>query len=132
MPIKDLLLKMKYLCTPLYLSFQSPVSFTQFHPSAPQVPSSNLSAMNAQSSTEFVNIDSWIIDTGASNYMSHDVNVLTRATSYEGNENIIVGNGEGLEVKNIGGTTLHTQSHVLHLKNVLHVPMLTVNLLSVK
>lgn len=64
--------------------------------------------------------------------MSPDVTVLTRATPYEGNEKIVVGNCEGLEVKHIGNITLHTQSHVLHLKNVLHVPMPTVNLLSVK
>ncbi|XP_070679197.1 uncharacterized protein [Malus domestica] len=48
----------------------------------------------AQSSIEGVNGDSWIINTGASHHMSPDVNVLTRATLYEGNEKIIVGNGE--------------------------------------
>lgn len=64
--------------------------------------------------------------------MTPDLPVLTRSTPYEGIEKIIVGNGEGLDIKNIGHGTLQTPSHVLHLKNVLHIPMLTVNLLSVK
>lgn len=37
-----------------------------------------------------------------------------------------------MEVQNIGHGTLKISTHILHLKNILHVPMLTVNLLFVK
>lgn len=51
---------------------------------------------------------------------------------YDGDKRIMVGKGEGLLFKHIGIGTLHNNSHTLHLKNILHVPMLQVNLLSVK
>lgn len=53
---------------------------------------------------------------GASHRMSPDVTVLTQAAPYEGTKKIVVGNGEGLEVKHIRHGTLPTQSHMLHLK----------------
>lgn len=65
--------------------------------------------MNAQNSNEFTNGASWIIDTGASHHLSHDVIVLTRDTPYECIEKIIVENGEGLEVKHIRNSNLQTQ-----------------------
>ncbi|KAM2253909.1 hypothetical protein ACFX1S_008245 [Malus domestica] len=88
--------------------------------------------MSTQNSGEVATTDSWVVDTGASHHMTPDVTVLNRATPYEGTEKIIVGNGESLEVTHIGNGILQTQSHALHLKQILHVPLLTVNLLSVK
>lgn len=43
----------------------------------------------------------------------------------------MVGNDESLIVKHAGTTMLPSSSHPLYLRNVLHVSMLTVNLLSV-
>lgn len=64
--------------------------------------------------------------------MSLDVTILNTAFPYDGDKKIIVGNGESLVVKHISISQLPTFSHPLCLKNVLHVPMLIVNLLSVK
>ncbi|XP_050126330.1 uncharacterized protein LOC126603501 isoform X2 [Malus sylvestris] len=74
-------------------------SNSQFVPqgigSSSSIPSHDFQAMSAQHSQEFTNRNSWIIDTGASHHMSHDVTHLNRATPYEGTEKIIVGNGKG-------------------------------------
>lgn len=51
----------------------------------------NFPAMNAQTSNEFVEGDSWILDTRASHNMSLDVTLLTKATPYEGSEKIVIG-----------------------------------------
>lgn len=65
--------------------------------------------------------------------MTINVNNLNQATTYNGNDKIIIGNGEGLIVKHIGSSIIPTSSHhsfIVH--NVLHVPIITVNLLSAK
>ncbi|KAM1051317.1 hypothetical protein EV2_033841 [Malus domestica] len=64
--------------------------------------------------------------------MSPNVNLLDTAIPYTGDKRIVVGNGDGLTVNHIGTAFLPTSSHTLCLRNVLHVPMLTVNLLSVQ
>ncbi|KAM1541869.1 hypothetical protein ACFX15_011235 [Malus domestica] len=76
--------------------------------------------------------DTWVLDTGATHHMTANLNNLSQATAYTGDEKIIIGNGQGLDVKHIGSTNLFTPVHCLFLKNVLHVPYITVNLLSVK
>lgn len=100
---------------------------SQFMPPSPRFP-----AMNAKLSAEISSVDLWILDTGASHHMTPDLTVIHRSIPYEGFEKIIVGNDEGLEVQNIVHGTLQTPIHTLHLKNILHMPMLIVNLLSVK
>lgn len=65
--------------------------------------------------------------------MTVNGNNLNPTTAYNGNDKIIIGNGEGLIVKHIGSSIIPTSSyHSFILHNVLHVPMITVNLLSVK
>ena len=44
---------------------------------------------------------------------------------------LVVGNGEKLSIKSIGSATIHTNQQPLKLKQVLHVPEITKNLLSV-
>lgn len=80
----------------------------------------------------FSNGDTWILDTGATHHMTSNVHALSQVNPYNGEEKITIGNGEGLAVKNIGSSTITNPTNTLILHNVLHVPQITVNLLSVK
>lgn len=64
--------------------------------------------------------------------MTSDVHNLAQATPFEGSNMIKIGNGPCLPIKHIGSTLLITPSHTLILTNVLHVPQITEDLLSVK
>ena len=81
---------------------------------------------------DFSAADTWIVDTGATHHMTSNVEVLNHLTPYNGDVNITVGNREGLVVQNIGSSILKTKRKSLILHNVLHVPHITMNLLSVK
>lgn len=71
------------------------------------------------------------MDSGASVHIMNNTANLDHATRSYGKENIIVGNGEHLEVKHTGSTTLPNQFQTLNLRNVLHAPKVTKNLISV-
>lgn len=54
--------------------------------------------------------------------MTANLNALSNVNPYNGDEKIIVGNGESLKVKHIGFATLVTPHNALILNNILHVP----------
>ena len=64
--------------------------------------------------------------------MTSNVDILNQITPYNGDATITVSNGEGLHVQNISFSLIKTQQKSLILHNVLHVPRITMNLLSVK
>ncbi|XP_004309618.1 PREDICTED: uncharacterized protein LOC101306292 [Fragaria vesca subsp. vesca] len=70
----------------------------------------------------------WIRDTGATHHMTSDLRNLAIAHPYDSSNSITIGNGEGLSIKHIGSTEI--TPHTFQLNNVLHVPSLAVNLLS--
>ena len=76
--------------------------------------------------------DNWIIDTGATHHMTANLNHLNNATPYTSDEKITIGNGTCLSVTHIGSTSIYVPHNTIVLKNVLCVPTITVNLLSVK
>ncbi|KAI5353156.1 hypothetical protein L3X38_006049 [Prunus dulcis] len=74
----------------------------------------------------------WIADSGASHHMVGNSSQLDHVTPCNVDENVTVGNGAGLTIKNLGTATIScAQSTSLHLPSVLHVPKLKANLLSV-
>ena len=72
---------------------------------------------------------SWYVDSGATQHMTPHVQNIHTPSSYTGTEAVVVGNGCSLPIKNIGTSTF---SNSLQLRHVLHVPLLTKNLLSVQ
>ncbi|XP_050148135.1 uncharacterized protein LOC126623328 isoform X1 [Malus sylvestris] len=56
-----------------------------------QPPPSSLSAMNAQQTSQVLPPDSWIVDSGASHHMIADINALNQVASYQGSDNITIG-----------------------------------------
>ncbi|KAI3516852.1 hypothetical protein L1887_15941 [Cichorium endivia] len=70
---------------------------------------------------------SWYFDTGATDHASPDITKLNIAEPYTGDDKLQVGNGNHLSISHTGSSTLPN----LKLPNVLIVPEITKNLLSV-
>ena len=76
----------------------------------------------------------WFPDSGATNHVTHDLGNLNSGAEYNGNSKIHMGNGTGLEISHIGLSVFPSSSSpnkVLFLKNILRVPAIKKNLLSV-
>lgn len=82
-----------------------------------------------QSSTDA----NWYPDSGATHHLTSELaNLNVKAEEYSGFDTIRVGNGNGLLIHHVGTTQITTPSFKLHLNNVLHVPNICKNLLSVQ
>lgn len=76
--------------------------------------------------------DAWYADTGASNHVTSEPNTMQQKVKYNGNENLIVGNGDKLTIQHVGTGSIITENNdVLMLTKMLHVPSITKNLISV-
>ena len=75
---------------------------------------------------------SWLLDSGATNHITGDLNNLHLHHPYQGTDQVTVGNGNTLPIHNTGNGPLPTPSHSFQLRNVLHVPGIQSNLLSVQ
>ena len=73
----------------------------------------------------------WYVDSGASEHVTSDLEKLTVRDKYSGRDQVHTANGAGMKISNIGHTILHTPKRKLHLKNILHVPSASKNLVSV-
>ena len=74
----------------------------------------------------------WYTDSGATHHLTADLgNLNLRADDYNGPDQIRVGNGTGLSVKHVGSTQLSHPTSPFILRDVLHVPHITKNLISV-
>ncbi|CAA7014904.1 unnamed protein product [Microthlaspi erraticum] len=75
--------------------------------------------------------DNWLLDSVASHHLTSDLNNLSLHQLYNGGEEVTIANGSRLPISHTGSAFLPTQSHFLTLKNVLYVPNLYKNLISV-
>ncbi|KAF8377599.1 hypothetical protein HHK36_030981 [Tetracentron sinense] len=73
----------------------------------------------------------WIPDIGATSHMTNNPGILHSIYPYTGCDKITVGDGNTLPISHIGNTTLLTSYGKLKVDNVLVVPSITKNLLSV-
>jgi hypothetical protein len=87
-------------------------------------------SVNVATSSSKVDTD-WYTDTGATDHITSDLDRLAVRERYHGNEQVQVGNGSGLRITHIGHSSLNTADRPLALHNILHVPNITKNLLSV-
>lgn len=76
---------------------------------------------------------SWFLDSGATNHMTNDANQMRDKVDYKGKAQVMVGNGKTLPITHIGINSVSTlqPNRSLILKDVLHVPNLTKNLVSI-
>ncbi|KAE8708208.1 hypothetical protein F3Y22_tig00110348pilonHSYRG00083 [Hibiscus syriacus] len=73
----------------------------------------------------------WVVDTGATHHVTADANKVMNSSEYRGPGKLLIGNGMPLDVALVGHAQVNTSSRVLFLNNLLHVPQITKNLLSV-
>ncbi|PON68583.1 hypothetical protein PanWU01x14_093920 [Parasponia andersonii] len=74
----------------------------------------------------------WYLDSGATNHATHDLANLTFGGEYHGSNKMHLGNGAGLSISHVGCSYLpNVSSKTLILKNLLHVPNITKNLINV-
>ena len=70
-------------------------------------------------------------DTGATHHVTPNLSSLTHHDTYQGTDQLHVGNGKGLPIFNIGTSFISSFSSTFKLSNFLHLPALTKSLLSV-
>lgn len=80
---------------------------------------------------DFVDDNCWFPDSGATNHVTNDLGHLSMSPEYAGRGKIYTGNAIGLPIHHIGHNSFFSNSRVLHLKILLHVPSITKNLISV-
>jgi hypothetical protein len=93
-------------------------------------PSQTQAYLSAPSSSTDHN---WYPDSGATHHLTSDLaNLNIKAKDYLGSDQIRIGNGKGLSIKHIGATRLSAPISHFDLLDILHVPHITKNLISVK
>lgn len=76
----------------------------------------------------------WYPDYGASHHITSNQGNFSQHTPYNGVEQVHMGNGQGVHISSIGNTHFPSPLHphiTLSLHNLLHVPTITKNLMSV-
>lgn len=74
----------------------------------------------------------WLMDdSGATNHITANQSNITQKNEYSSSERLIAGNGQGLSIMNFGSSSFQTSSGIFWLNNMLHVPHITKNLLSI-
>ncbi|KZV57610.1 hypothetical protein F511_03070 [Dorcoceras hygrometricum] len=73
----------------------------------------------------------WTSDTGASHHMTGNAGMLKNIRPYFGSDSVLIGDGTLLGIKSVGDTQIQNGNQTLPLNNVLHVPNLNRNLLSI-
>ena len=77
-----------------------------------------------------VNDASWFLDSGATHHVTSTTDSMNTNSEYSGTGKLALGDGSKLPITHIGHIILPT-SRSLHLKNVLMVPSITKNLISI-
>ncbi|KAA0068024.1 Retrovirus-related Pol polyprotein from transposon TNT 1-94 [Cucumis melo var. makuwa] len=76
----------------------------------------------------------WYPDSGATNHLTHSLSNLSTGSEYGGGNQIYTANGSGLPITHYGSMSFNSSTlpfKSFTLKNLLHVPSITKNLISV-
>ena len=77
--------------------------------------------------------DSWYLDTGATHHLTHDLGNLMIKNEYNGGDRVHEGDGTALTISHVGHLSFYSKNTNIHftLQNLLYVPDITKNLISV-
>lgn len=73
----------------------------------------------------------WITDSGAANHMTNSQSCLSNTMSCTGNDQVMLGDGKFLPIEQTGDAISDTNSAQFHLNDVLYVPSIKENLISI-
>nr|GEV02099.1 hypothetical protein [Tanacetum cinerariifolium] len=71
-------------------------------------------------------------DTGANSHVTPDLEAMDNSEAYYGDDALHVGNGKGLPILHIGSSKVYSPQKTFSFKNILRVPEISHNLLSVQ
>ena len=74
---------------------------------------------------------SWYMDSGATHHFTPEFGHLQNPTAYLGDAQVMVGNGKYIGISHGGNILLFAPIKPIHLKNVLHTPEISKQLISV-
>ena len=97
--------------------------------SAPQAPQAFYAGTETNSNNLW-----WYPDSGASHHVTPEASNVSDSASVPGSEQVFIGNGQGLSINSVGSMSFslpHKPHLSLILSNLLHVPQITKNLMSV-
>lgn len=81
--------------------------------------------------SKVINDPNWYDDSGATKHVTANYANLADPTEYESNELVIVGNSSQLKISSIGNSTISDGKYLLNLIDILYVPKIIKNLVSV-
>ncbi|KAL6334026.1 hypothetical protein AAG906_000080 [Vitis piasezkii] len=73
----------------------------------------------------------WLLDNGASHHVTADLSNLSLHTPYTGSDDIMIGDGSSLPITHTGSTSFTTHNTSFKFDNVLCVPSMRKNLISI-
>lgn len=73
----------------------------------------------------------WLMDSGATHHMTSDLHNLALHQPYHGDDSVLIGDGSGLSITHTGSLSFPALNRPLSLNNVLCVPHIHKNLISV-
>lgn len=119
--------------TPQYRPTAPHVQSPQWQGPTPPMPPSqwNTQAHHTTTSSSDMSMSPWLLDSGASHHIAIDLTNLSLHSPYQGGDHVMIGNGTGLPITHTGFAKLPSSSRPLTLTNVLCVPTMKKNLISV-
>ena len=64
----------------------------------------------------------WYMDSGATNHLTGELSKLSTHEQYKGHDQIHTASGQGMAIKHVGHSIIHTPHSSIHLQTILHVP----------
>uniref|UniRef100_A0A2N9GUP3 Uncharacterized protein n=1 Tax=Fagus sylvatica TaxID=28930 RepID=A0A2N9GUP3_FAGSY len=96
-------------------------------------PPAKLAAMaTATPPSPYPHQTTWISDTGATDHFTPDLHNIPDNQAYTDSQLVSVGNGNQLPISHSGNAQIRTSSHIFRLRQILRVPSMKSNLLSVQ
>jgi len=95
-----------------------------------KTPTAGEEKVAAPATTSYGVDTNWYADSCATDHITSELDKLTVKDKYFGNDQVHTASGSGMQIKHIGNSTLHTPSRDLVLRNILHVPQASKNLVS--
>ena len=73
----------------------------------------------------------WLLDSGATHHITSDLNNLSLHQPYQGGDDVFIADGSSLPILHTGSSTLSNPTRNMSLQNILYVPDIDKNLISV-
>ena len=102
-----------------------PQSTQGYHPSTPWQPRANHVVLSNNTTP------TWLLDSRASHHVASDLSDLSLYSPYQGFDDIMIDDGLTLPITHTDSTTIPTSSNTFTLQNVLCVPLMQKNLISI-